>query len=247
MTFLWPGHAVICMLSCIERFSAAECLQALGCLLYYLAYGKLAFMGEAKLQVLNGDFTLPPRPQRPQPMKDLIRLMLTVQPAERPDIDLVLGRLGSLATGLKVDTGAAAAAPQPGVTTPAAPNPRPHPSQGPQPLSANPHDLVSTPVSASGHVLPARRASSGSLKVGREGSGVPPRSSSPAVGMAPLSPQHSRQTGMWLPCPQPFFILVFACLVYGRHALRCCIAVQNCTDMWSIFASRLNGCLLCEA
>jgi cyclin G-associated kinase len=185
----------------------AQCLQALGCLLYYLAYGKLAFMGEAKLQVLNGDFTLPPCPQRLQPMKDLIRLMLTVQPAERPDIDTVLGRLGNLATNLKVDTAPPAAAPQPGVSRPAAPTSTPQPSQGapgPQPLSTNPHDLVSTPVSASGHVLPARRASSGSLKVGREGSGVPPRSSSPAVGMAPLSPQHSRQTGLWLPCPQLF-------------------------------------------
>ena len=161
-------------------------------------------MGEAKLQVLNGDFTLPPRPQRPQPMKDLIRLMLTVQPAERPDIDIVFGRLGNLATNLKVDTAPAAAAPQPGVSRPAAPTPSPQASQGPQPLSTNPQDLVSTPVSASGHVLPARRASSGSLKVGREGSGVPPRCSSPAVGMAPLSPQHSRQTGMWLPCSHLF-------------------------------------------
>ncbi len=171
----------------------------MGCLLYYLAYGKLAFMGEAKLQVLNGDFTLPPRPQRPQPMKDLIRLMLTVQPAERPNIDSVLDRLGNLATNLKVDTAPAAAAPQPGVSRPAAPTPSPQASQGPQgpqPLS------VSTPVSASGHVLPARRASSGSLKVGREGSGVPPRSSSPAVGMAPLSPQHLRHTGLWLPRSQ---------------------------------------------
>ena len=179
--------------------STAQCLQALGCLLYYLAYGKLAFVGEAKLQVLNGDFTLPPRPHRPQLMKDLIRLMLTVQPAERPDIDIVLGRLGNLATNLKADTAPAAAAPQPSVSRPAAPTPSPQASQGSQPLSTNPHDLVSTPVSASGHVLPARRASSGSLKVGREGSGVPPRSSSPAGGMAPLSPQHSRQTGVWLP------------------------------------------------
>ncbi|DBB05603.1 TPA: hypothetical protein ACH3X1_012546 [Trebouxia sp. C0004] len=178
-----------------ERIDTKADIWALGCLLYYLAYAKLAFMGEAKLQVLNGDFTLPPRPQRPQNMKDLIRLMLTVQPAERPNIDSVLDRLGKLATNLKVDTAPAAAAFQPGVSRPAAPTPSPQASQGPQPLSTNPHDLVSTPVSASGHVLPARRASSGNLKVGREGSGVPPRSSSPAVGMAPLSPQHSRQTG----------------------------------------------------
>jgi len=130
--------------------------QALGCLLYYLAYGKLAFVGEAKLQVLNGDFTVPARPQRPQPMKDLIRCMLTVQPAERPDIDTVLDRLGSLATNLKVDTAPATASPQYGVGKPAAPaaSPQaPQASQGAQPLSTNPQDLVSTPVSATGELL----------------------------------------------------------------------------------------------
>ena len=185
------------------------CLQqALGCLLYYLAYGKLAFEGEAKLQVLNGDFRMPPRPQRPQPLKDLIKLMLTVNPSERPDIETVMGHLGALATHLKVDTAPTAAA-----TAPAAPVSRPAPPTGAnqasptvqhmgqhgvqsQPVSSNPHDLMSTPVSAAGHVLPARRASSGSLKLGQQGSGGPSRSSSPASGMAPLSPQPPRPAGM---------------------------------------------------
>ena len=130
-----------------------RCLQALGCLLYYLAYGKLAFVGEAKLQVLNGDFTLSPRPQRPQPMKDLIRLMLTVQPADRPNIDTVLSSLGSMATNLKLDTTAApstAAPPPGGIVRPAPPLPTPQAPQASQPVSSNPQDLMSTPVSASG-------------------------------------------------------------------------------------------------
>ena len=130
-------------------------MQALGCLLYYLAYGKLAFVGEAKLQVLNGDYTIPPRPQRAQPLKDLIRLMLTVQPAERPTIDTVLTTLGSLATNLKVDTPVAAAAPSSGVTRTAHPIPNPQAPQASQPVSSNPQDLISTPVSSSGQ--PAQR------------------------------------------------------------------------------------------
>lgn len=134
----------------------AQCLQALGCLLYYLAYGKLAFVGEAKLQVLNGDFTLPPRPQRPQPMKDLIRLMLTVQPADRPDIDTVLSSLGSMATNLKLDTSTApsTAVPSPGGTVrPTPPVPTPQAPQASLPVSSNPQDLISTPVSASGKAV----------------------------------------------------------------------------------------------
>ena len=135
---------------------AALCLQALGCLLYYLAYGKLAFVGEAKLQVLNGDFALPPRPQRPQAMKDLVRLMLTVQPVDRPDIDTVLSSLGSLATNLKLDTSTApsTAAPSPaGAARPAPPLPTPQAPQASQPVSSNPQDLISTPVSASGKAV----------------------------------------------------------------------------------------------
>lgn len=128
----------------------APCLQALGCLLYYLAYGKLAFIGEAKLQVLNGDVTLPPRPQRPQPMKDLIRLMLTVQPADRPDIDTVLASLGSLATNLKLDTATAPSTAAPPPTRPVPPLPTPQAPKASQPTSNNPQDLISTPASASG-------------------------------------------------------------------------------------------------
>ena len=123
-------------------------------------------------------------------MKDLIRLMLVVRPAERPDIDTVLERLGLLATNLKAD-----AAPASLSQAPAASRPFPTPPQASQVVSSNPQDLVSTPASTPGHALPARRASSGSLKLGREGTGTISRSSSPASGMAPLSPQHPRQAG----------------------------------------------------
>ena len=37
-------------------------MQALGCLLYLLIYGRLPFAAEAKLQILNGDYSLPEGP-----------------------------------------------------------------------------------------------------------------------------------------------------------------------------------------
>ena len=46
----------------LERFGPEPILgflQALGCLLYLLVTGKLPFQAEAKLQILNGDYTLP--------------------------------------------------------------------------------------------------------------------------------------------------------------------------------------------
>lgn len=41
--------------------------QALGVLLFFIAYGRLPFDGEAKLQILNGDFRIPPKPVRSFP------------------------------------------------------------------------------------------------------------------------------------------------------------------------------------
>lgn len=84
-------------------------------------------------------------------MKDLIRLMLTVQPADRPDIDTVLSSLGSLATNLKVDTTTAPSteAPSPvGTMRPAPPLPTPQVPPASQPVSSNPQDLISTPGKA---------------------------------------------------------------------------------------------------
>jgi len=48
--------------------------QALGCLLYLLIYGRLPLAAEAKLQILNGDFSLPEGPS--VPVVNLIRDLL---------------------------------------------------------------------------------------------------------------------------------------------------------------------------
>ena len=76
-------------------------MQALGCLLYYLLFGKLAFQAEAKLQILNGDISVPP--SRPPPLIALLRELLVVNPAGRPDIIAVLRRLQEVAEALNVD------------------------------------------------------------------------------------------------------------------------------------------------
>ena len=169
-------------------------VQALGCLLFFISYGKLAFVGEAKLQVLNGDYSMPPRPQRPEPLRQLLRHMLTVSPADRPDIDTVLQQLGQLATNLNVDQGLTSISTPPASRpiTPAAPSQHQQrqQQQQPQPVSGNPADLVAAPLPSAGHTLPARSASSGSLKGSMHGA-APGRTSSPA----PLSPTHPCQTG----------------------------------------------------
>lgn len=54
---------------------------SLGCLLYLLAYGRLPFDGDAKLQILNGTYALPPG--RPAAIEHLIQAMLIVDPKAR--------------------------------------------------------------------------------------------------------------------------------------------------------------------
>jgi hypothetical protein len=73
---------------------------ALGVLLYLLAYGRLPFEGEAKLQVLNGRVPAPPEAEaagRPPQLAALVRDMLTVSPRLRPTIQQVLARLRGMA------------------------------------------------------------------------------------------------------------------------------------------------------
>lgn len=67
---------------------------ALGCMLYLLCYGRLPFDAEAKLQILNGRYTLPAG-QRPPAMEALLHDMLKANPLERMTIDQVraAGRL----------------------------------------------------------------------------------------------------------------------------------------------------------
>ena len=73
---------------------------ALGVLLYLLAYGRLPFEGEAKLQVLNGRVPAPPEAEaagRPPQLGALVRDMLTVSPRQRPTVQQVLSRLREMA------------------------------------------------------------------------------------------------------------------------------------------------------
>lgn len=88
-------------------------LQALGCLLYFLMYSKLAFQPEAKLQILNGDIIIPP--SRPPPLVELLRELLVVSPQRRPDIRRVLRRLQEVAELLNID---------PALLIPSTPTPR---------------------------------------------------------------------------------------------------------------------------
>ncbi len=94
------------------------CGQALGCLLYYLAYGKLPFLGEAKLQILNGVYSLPET--RAPALRQLIRLLLVTRPADRPDIQSVLQHVQSIqaATGLAVRASVGEVLPQSGGLAP---------------------------------------------------------------------------------------------------------------------------------
>lgn len=61
-------------------------MQALGCLLYRIAYLKSAFDGESKLQILNGNYRIPEAPRYSSTVVDLIRSMLTADPGGRPDV-----------------------------------------------------------------------------------------------------------------------------------------------------------------
>jgi hypothetical protein len=89
-------------LPCIDEFSVCKLvfkyakvltcfitvvmMQALGCLLYRIAYLKLAFDGESKLQILNGNYRIPDAPRYSSAITDLIRDMLIASPEARPDI-----------------------------------------------------------------------------------------------------------------------------------------------------------------
>ncbi|PRW33784.1 putative serine threonine- kinase [Chlorella sorokiniana] len=68
---------------------------ALGVLLYLLAWGRLPFEGEAKLQVLNGRYSMPDG--RPPALRALIKDCLTVSPLQRPTMQQVVARLEALA------------------------------------------------------------------------------------------------------------------------------------------------------
>lgn len=64
-------------------------LQALGCLLYRIAFFKSAFDGESKLQILNGNYRIPDSPKYSPGLTSLIKDMLSAEPAKRPDVGRV--------------------------------------------------------------------------------------------------------------------------------------------------------------
>ncbi|XP_073025849.1 uncharacterized protein [Primulina eburnea] len=71
-------------------------IWALGCLLFRICYFKLAFDGESKLQILNGNYRIPDFPKYNSSLTDLIRDMLQSSPNDRPDITQVWFRVNSL-------------------------------------------------------------------------------------------------------------------------------------------------------
>ena len=62
-------------------------IWALGCLCFFLCFGRLPFDGDAKLQILNGQFSIPEH--APGSLKRLLRGMLTVDVGRRWDINMV--------------------------------------------------------------------------------------------------------------------------------------------------------------
>ncbi|KAK9806620.1 hypothetical protein WJX73_000737 [Symbiochloris irregularis] len=84
-----------------DRIDTKADIWALGCLLYYLMFSKLAFLPEAKLQILNGDFTV--AGNRPPAFVALLRELLVTNPSRRPDITLLLDRVDALAASLGLE------------------------------------------------------------------------------------------------------------------------------------------------
>lgn len=67
-------------------------IWALGCLFYLLCFGRLPFEGEAKLQILNGRYEIPPG--TPASIRELLEGMLTINVARRWDIGQVRADIG---------------------------------------------------------------------------------------------------------------------------------------------------------
>jgi len=100
-------------LHCRECIDGKADVWALGCMLYWLTFARLAFAGDAKLAVMNGKYDMPAKGGSAA-VRQLIQDLLVVDPKERPDIGGVLARLAPIlaAEGL--------AAPPPPVPRPAA-------------------------------------------------------------------------------------------------------------------------------
>jgi serine/threonine protein kinase len=64
-------------------------MQALGVLLYLMCFRKFPYPPDAKLQVLSGQYEMPPSRHR-EDTRALVRAMLHNRPSQRPDIDQVI-------------------------------------------------------------------------------------------------------------------------------------------------------------
>ncbi|KAL6778595.1 hypothetical protein ACKKBF_B15395 [Auxenochlorella protothecoides x Auxenochlorella symbiontica] len=78
-------------------------IWALGCLFYLLCFGRLPFEGEAKLQILNGRYEIPPG--TPASIRELLEGMLTINVARRWDIGQVQERISALSRSSAVELG----------------------------------------------------------------------------------------------------------------------------------------------
>jgi serine/threonine protein kinase len=83
-----------------EFIGTAVDVWSLGCLLYYIAFGKLPFDGDAKLQILNGKYAVPAG--RPEGVTALIADMLVVDPKGR----ITAAEVASRAATMMVEEGA---------------------------------------------------------------------------------------------------------------------------------------------
>ncbi|VDN16166.1 unnamed protein product, partial [Dibothriocephalus latus] len=79
---------------------------ALGCIFFYLTCGYHPFGDSAKLAILNANYNLPPCTPETEPFHNLIRQMLLVDPAQRPNISTVVGELADLSSSRKIDAAA---------------------------------------------------------------------------------------------------------------------------------------------
>lgn len=133
-------------------------IWALGCLLFRICYLKLAFDGESKLQVLNGNYRIPDLPKYSASVTDLIRDLLQSSPDLRPDITQVWFRVnGQLPAGLQkslpdrpphmceTDSDITEGISK---TSSKTPNPRPRRSPPPVPSSSEPTRNTSPPSAA---------------------------------------------------------------------------------------------------
>ena len=81
-------------------------IWALGCLLYFLCFGRHPFEDSAKLAILNGNYRIPANDVSHIAFHDFIRQMLVVDPTFRPTINQVQEHLASLSASAGFDINA---------------------------------------------------------------------------------------------------------------------------------------------